>query len=414
MSTVQRQAPSIDKPHDDRLARRTTFILSAAQALGGAILSINIAVATLAGANLLDEDKKFATLPATMMLFGTMCSTVFASLLSEKLGRRVAFIIGTLIGASGGFVAAIAIIQHSFALLLLGTFLTGSSGAFIQQYRFAAADQASPEFRPKAVSWVLAGGILAGVIGPQTAIFTQALIPDAVYAGTFFAQVVLCLAVIPILMLLRIPRPKPKQGNQSEGRPLGALMSSFPFMTAVICGMMAYSTMSLLMTAAPLAMQGYQHSMADSSLGIQWHVIAMFGPSFVTGSLIARFGVERILLVGFALLAASAAVGYAGTSVAHFWTSLILLGVGWNFGFIGGTTMLTKYYRPEEQSRAQAFNDLLIFSSVAIASLSSGVLLELVGWRVLMIVAVPMVLLPVCLLAIHHLRGRGAATQPAN
>lgn len=382
---------------DDKRAFKAVLTLVLAQCFCGAMASLNIAVSTLAGADLLENDA-FATLPATTFLFGTMCSTVPASFLGHYLGRRAAFVIGALVGSVGGLIAAFAIIHDFFPGLLAATFVSGVSNAFIQQYRFAAADLASPAFRPKAISWVMLGGILAGIVGPQTAIYTTEMLPDALYAGCYFGQTLLCLLGVPILATLSIPKPAKRSGEDGGGRSLVAVLKSFPLMVTILCGASAYAIMSLVMTAAPLAMKSYDHTDAQSALGIQWHVIAMFLPSFFTGSLIVRFGVQPIMAMGFVLLGLAAFVGYLDTRVFDFWLALIFLGIGWNFGFVGATTQLASLYTEKDKGRVQALNDLVVFTGVAIASLSSGILLELIGWHALLLVSAFPILVSLLLL----------------
>lgn len=405
MTAPVEPADPLIAPHgiNDKAARRTVMTLIVAQCFCGAMASLNIAISTLAGAALLENDA-LATLPATTFLFGTMCSTVPASYLGHHLGRRPAFVIGALIGAAGGLIATFAVIQGLFAGLLVATFVTGASNAFVQQYRFAAADQASPAFRPKAISWVMLGGIMAGIVGAQSAIYTTHLIPNALYAGCFVAQTVLCLLGIPILATLSIPTGKRQAKGARGGRSLAQALKSFPLVVTIVCGACAYAVMSLVMTAAPLAMKSYQHTDAQSTLGIQWHVIAMFLPSVITGSLIVRFGAQLVMTAGFLLLGLAAFVGYLDTRVFDFWLALIFLGVGWNFGFVGATTKLADIVTQDDKGRIQALNELVVFTGVAIASLSSGLLLELIGWHALLLVSVLPILLSLFLLALLQIR----------
>ncbi|MDQ0316043.1 MFS transporter [Amorphus orientalis] len=390
---------------DDRLARRNAFLLAAAQALGGAITSITIATGGLTGFYLLGPDKSLATLPVTTMVLGTACGTVPAALLMRRIGRRPGFMIGSLVGAAGGIAACLAILYGSFLLFALATWFTGLSTAFVQQYRFAATDTASAVFRPKAISWVLAGGILAGVIGPQTVIWTRDLFSPIQFAGAFLAQAGLCLIAMTILAFVSIPKPKISD-DRTKGRPLTQILSETRIAIAVLCGVVSYALMSLVMTAAPLAMVQCGLSADNAALGIQWHVIAMFAPSFFTGNLIARFGRETITAIGLALLATSGIVALTGLTLGHFWLALILLGLGWNFGFIGATAMLTDAHRPEERARVQAANDLCVFGFVAIASFSSGKILNVAGWGMVNWALFPVIALALAALSWLVLTGR--------
>ncbi|MGE3150751.1 MAG: MFS transporter, partial [Pseudorhodoplanes sp.] len=250
-----------------------------------------------------------------------------------------------------------------------------------QSYRFAATDIASESFKPKAVSWVLAGGLFAGVIGPQLIIFTKDIWQPFLYAATFVGQALMALLAGLVLMLLRIPAPQ--AGHKAPpGRPLFEIVRAPRFLVAVMCGVVSYAVMNLVMTSAPIAMVDCGHSVTAATLGLQWHILAMYGPSFFTGSLIQRFGTGRVALAGFVLLAASAGTGIAGITVSHFWLALILLGLGWNLAFVAATTMVTECYRPEERNKVQAFNDFLVFGSMAVGSFISGILLVAGGWEI--------------------------------
>jgi MFS family permease len=379
--------PILEVASGDKLARRNAWVLAVAQALAGGNSAVVIATGGIVGA-MLAPDKGLATLPITFMVLGMWFGTLPVGSLARKFGRRAALQTGSLFGVLSGLISCAAVLNNSFVLFLLGAFSAGLYAAAHQSYRFAAADTASEAFRPKAVSWVLAGGVFAGVIGPQLIIFTKDLWQPYLFAASYIAQSAVALLAAIVLIFIKIPRPaapKPKEG----GRPLSEIARMPRFMTAVVCGVVSYAMMNMVMTSAPLAMVGCGHSVDDASLGIQWHVIAMYAPSFFTGSLIGRFGVERITLAGFVLMALSAAVGIAGITVAHFWIMLVLLGLGWNLAFIGATTMVTQCHRPAERNKVQAFNDFLVFGSMAVASFSSGKLLATLGWSVVNQVVFP-------------------------
>lgn len=393
----------------DRLARRNAMVLALAQAIGGALTSITVALGGLVGVYLLNENAELATLPVTAMIVGTACGTVPAAMLLARLGRKAGFMAGAVIAGTGGLVAFTGILSLSFPLYCLGTFMGGFSFAFVQQYRFAATEGASAPFRPKAISIVLAGGIFAGVIGPQTVIATKDLFLPVEYAGAYLAQAVLCLVAMSILAFYReVPAP-PRAQTAVASRPVLHIVREPAVALAIACAVVSYGVMSLVMTAAPLAMLSCGFTTAEAALGIQWHVIAMFAPSFFTGTLIARFGAESVTAVGLVLLCLAGGASLLGISLGHFYVALVLLGLGWNFGFIGGTTMLTNAQRPEERARTQAANELIVFGCVAIASLSSGVLFQTVGWEsinwaVMPIVVVPLALLGLGLLGVLRLR----------
>jgi len=251
------------------------------------------------------------------------------------------------------------------------------------------------------------GGVLAGVVGPQVVIFTKDLWQPYLFAATFIAQSVLALLAAGVLLLVKIPKPQPTL--EGRGRPLREILRQPRFLVAVACGVASYAVMNMVMTAAPLAMVECNHSVTDATLGIQWHVIAMFLPSFITGGLITRFGVERVVGVGLALLIFSAAVSMSGITLGHFYTGLILLGVGWNFAFIGATNMVTECHRPAERTRVQAFNDFLVFGTMAAGSFASGKLLAAYGWTFVNEVTFPMVLVVAVILIWHVIARRRTA-----
>ena len=382
----------------DRLARRNAAVLALAQAIGGALTSMTVALGGLVGVYLLNENAELATLPVTAMIVGTACGTVPAAMLFARIGRKAGFMIGAGIAGTGGLVAFTGIQLASFPVYCLGTFVGGFSFAFVQQYRFAAAEGASDTFRPKAISIVLAGGILSGVIGPQTVIATKDLFLPVAYAGAYLAQAGLCLITLAVLLFYREPEAARLEAAKGVGRPVLHIVRQPAVALAIACAVVSYGVMSLVMTAAPLAMIACGYTTSQAALGIQWHVISMFAPSFFTGSLIARFGAEPVTAVGLVLLCLAGITALLGISLGHFYVSLILLGVGWNFGFIGGTTMLTNAQRPEERARTQAANEFIVFGSVAVASLSSGALFQTVGWESINWVVMPLVVMPFALL----------------
>ena len=388
---------------DDNLARRNAMVLAVAQALAGGNNTVIVSTASIVGA-VLAPDKGLATLPVTAMVFGMWLGTLPLGVLARRFGRRFALQCGSAFGILSGLISYAAVMNEQFWALLIGTFCGGLYAAAHQSYRFAAADTASEAYRPKVVSWVLAGGVFAAIIGPQLVIFTKDLLSPHLFAASYLGQSACALVAAIVLQFVKVP-PLPPAGHDSA-RPLGEIVRSFRFIVAVACGMASYGMMNMVMTSAPLAMIGCGHSVTDATLGIQWHVLAMYAPSFVTGSLIARFGIERITGMGLALIAATAVVGIAGITVAHFWTALVLLGFGWNLSFIGATTMVTQCHRPHERNKVQAFNDFLIFGSMALSSFSSGQLLANFGWAVINEVIFPTIVVAGALLAWLALRPR--------
>ncbi len=389
-------APAIDVA-DDRLAARNALVLAVAQAMAGGNATVITATTGIIG-SMLAPDPALVTVPISTMVLGMWIGTLPVGMLAKAFGRRFALQTGSVFGMFSGLVSYTAVMHGSFALLLLGTFCGGLYAAAHQSYRFAAADTASPRFRPKAVSWVLAGGIFAGIIGSQLVIFTKDLIPAALFAGTFLAQSACAALAAGVLVFVKIPRP-PVSRAFADGRPLIAIIGQPRFIVAAACGMASYAMMNMIMTSAPLAMVMCNHSVNEAALGIQWHVIGMYAPSFVTGSLILRFGVRRMMALGLTMIVGAAAMGLAGIALWNFWIGLAVLGVGWNFAFISATTLVTECHEPHERNKVQAFNDFLVFGSMALGSFSSGALLSRYGWDAVNGMVFPVVLMAALLLA---------------
>lgn len=400
-----------DQIGEETEARRNVLVLAIAGALGGAPSSIAIALGGLSGAYLLSADKSLATLPVSFYIVGGAIAAMPAAILMARVGRKVGFMLGSLTGIVGGLMAAAAIMVGSFVWFAIGLGVAGIASAFVQQFRFAAADAGSATFRARAISWVMLGGIASAVLGPQSIILTRHWFDPIPFVGGFLAMAVLAALGLGVLTFLRGAAAAPPMVRHGEGgRPLLEIARQPRFIVALVCGIGTYALMSLVMTAAPLAMVACGLGQDTVALGIQWHAIAMFAPSFFTGSLIVRFGTERVVAAGLVLLAACGAVALAGIDVLHFWGALILLGVGWNFGFVGATTMLTETYRPEERARVQGLNDLILLSFVALASFSSGALFSTVGWNVLNMIIFPVVAVSAVALGVGYgLRRRAAA-----
>jgi MFS family permease len=392
----------------DARVRSNVVRLAAAQALTGANAAVIFATGSIVGATLA-PDISLATVPISMYVLGIAAGTLPTGAISRAYGRRVAFIIGTGCGALTGLLGAFAILRGSFPLFCCATFLGGLYGAVSQSYRFAAADGASAAYRPKAVSWVMAGGVFAGVLGPQLVQWTMDVWSPHLFAFSFIAQALV--ALIAMAVLAGVDAPKPAPSDMHGGRPLFEIVRQPRFIAAALCGVIAYPMMNLVMTSAPLAMKMCGLSVSDSNFGIQWHVVAMYGPSFFTGSLIARFGAPRVVAAGLLLEAAGAAIGLSGIAAIHFWATLIVIGVGWNLGFIGASALVLETHLPQERNKVQAFNDFLVFGAMAIGSFSSGQLLANYGWSAVNLVVFPPVALGLAVLVVASFAKRRAALQ---
>ncbi|OBQ80534.1 MULTISPECIES: MFS transporter [unclassified Mesorhizobium] len=387
-----------------REARRTAVLLAAAQAIVGSAAPIAISIGALAGQYLLGPDKSLATAPVTGFNLGVALGALPAAAIIRRLGHRGGFMTGTIVTALGGLIATLALFQASFWLFAFGLGVIGVGGAFVQQFRFAAADNAPPQFKARAISFVLAGGIVTAILGPQIVIYTGDLLAPVMFAGSFASILVLAAIGAIILSFLHTSRrtSSAAEAAASDARPLVEIATQPRFVAALFCAVGSYALMSFVMTGAPLAMVGCGLSTDDATLGISWHVMAMFGPSFFTGSLIHRFGAERIVAIGLVLLIACAVVALSGLALWQFWTALILLGLGWNFGFIGATAMVAASYHPSEKGKVQGFHDFVLFGSVAFASLMSGAVYNAWGWTMLNWIVFPVVVL--CFLALGTLK----------
>ena len=394
----------VDAAAGDRLARRNALVLAATQALAGGNNAVLVATGGIVG-TMLAPDKSLVTLPLSILVLGTWLGTLPLGVLARRLGRRSALQIGTACGVLTGLICCAAVLQGSFLLFNIGAVLSGFYATAHQSYRFAAADTASEAFRPRAVSLVLLGGVAGSVVGPQLVIATKDFWPPYLFAVSYLGQSVLALIAGAVLALLNIPKPPPRAAV-GDGRPIFEIAKEPRFIVAVACGVASYSVMNMLMTSAPLAMVGCGHSVTDATLGIQWHILGMFAPSLVTGTLIARFGIARMAGIGLALIVGAAVINITGISVWHFWIALAVLGVGWNFAFVAASTMVMQCHRPNERNKVQAFNDFLVFGSMAIGSFSSGALLVNSGWSTVNEVVFPVVLVAGALLLWGALRGR--------
>jgi MFS family permease len=394
-----------ETPYDalsgDRLAKRNAFVLATGQALAGANNTVIVVTGGILG-SMMAPDKSLATLPISLMVCGMAAGSLPVGVLARRFGRRIAYQIGAVVGTLAGLIGYAAITHGSFWLLLLATFCGGLYAASHMSYRFAAADTASAAFKPKAVAWVMAGGLFAAFIGPQLVIFTKDAMPPYLFAASYLGQAAVAAVACALLSLVRVPQAA--EHTSAGGRPLGEIVRQPRFIVAATCGTASYALMNLMMTSAPLAMVDCGLTVSDATLGIQWHVLAMYAPSFFTGSLILRFGVTRTVAAGLVLLAGSAAVGFSGVTVWHFWGALILLGIGWNFALVGATTMVTETHRAEERNKVQAFNDFCIFGTMAVGSFISGGMLAHFGWFLVNVVMFPVVAVAGAMLAWLALR----------
>jgi len=386
--------------------KRNVLILASTQAL---FQTVSVMVITLSGIVgwMLATDKSLATLPIALMMVAAAVTMIPASLLMQRYGRKAGFLLGATLGGAGGLLAAVAIWLDNFALFVAANMLVGSYQAFAQYYRFAAADAASVEFRSRAISWVIAGGVFAAVAGPNLVRFTQNVgtVPSAL---TYLSMV--ALSILAILLLSRLALPSESASEvKGEARALPAIMKQPIFLTALAGSTIGSAVMLLVMTATPLAMQICGQPIGAAATVIQWHVLGMFAPSFFTGNLIRRFGVLTIMTTGVVLLLGHVAIALSGIEYLHFLSGLILLGVGWNFLFVGGTTLLTEAYRPSERAKVQAAHDFLMYIAISIATFSSGSLLSAFGWHAVNLAVLPMLaiaLLMIVVLGIQQKRER--------
>lgn len=380
---------------DDARARRNLAVLVAAQAVLGSQLPVTFILGGLAG-QILAPSRCLATLPISVIILGSMLSAPLLAGLMQRRGRRIGFVLGAAGGGTGSALCAVALARGSFGLFLAGSLLTGLYMSAQGFYRFTAADGGSPAFRPKAISWVMAAGLASAIIGPQMVKATSDALAPVPFAGAYLAAALLNLAGVWIFAFLDSPPPPAPKPGSPRLRSRIELLRTPRIAVAMICGMVSYALMNLVMTSTPLAIVGCGFSTANAADVVSWHVLAMFAPSFFTGSLIARFGPEAVVAAGLATLAAAAAVGLHGVGLGHFLVALILLGIGWNFGFIGATAMLTASHTPEERGRVQGMNDFAIFLLVCLASLASGGLMNctggdpVAGWTAVNLAAAPL------------------------
>jgi MFS family permease len=385
---------------------RNVALLGMCQMLGMIGMSINMTVTALAGKSL-TADPSLATLPLALQFAGSMLATMPASQLMRRFGRRNGFFLGVTLGVSGALLAMAMVFQRSFVGLCLASMLVGTFQGFALFYRHAAADTASPEFRSKAISLVLAGGVVSAVLGPQLSKWSFDMFAPVLFAGAYLVMAIAQACSFLFLPFVEIPRIKAAD-SRDTGRPLAEIARQPAFIVALAGGMVGYGVMAFVMTATPLAMIGCGFQFQDAAFIIQWHALGMFAPSFFTGSLIARFGVLQVMLAGAVALMASVAVDVSGLGIEQFFIGLVLLGIGWNFLFVGATTLLAECHDAREKAKVQGFNDFMVFSSVTAASFGSGYLLNRFDWAAVNLGVLPLIAIVVVLLIWLMMRPREA------
>ena len=399
-----------------RDSRRNVMLLALCQALFMSCGTLIVASAPLIGV-VLAPTPALATVPIGLMFLAVMTFTLPASLLMRRIGRRNGLVLGGISGAVGAGVAAFAIHDQDFFLFAVGMMFIGVFNSFSQYFRFAAADTAEDGFKARAISLVLAGGVVAAFLGPNLARLTRDSVTSVPFVGGFLCVCVLALLCAAVVSRVRIPRPA-KEERDGPTRPMWAIVSAPTYLVAVLGATIAYGSMNLVMTSTPLAMHAYGYDFGSTASVIQWHVVGMFAPSFFTGRLINRFGTLQVMMVGAILLCACVLINLAGVAMINFWIALALLGLGWNFLFIGATTLLTGTYTPAEKAKAQGTNDLMVFSIVAITASSSGAIHASLGWARLNMAVLPALIVVVvaCLwlmIARRRTAQRELASRPA-
>ncbi len=392
--------PSTTPPDFNRKkSLRNIALLSMSQALNGSSQGIVMSVGALAGV-ILAPDPVLATLPATIMIIGLALTAIPATMAIDRLGPKHGFMLGAALAFVGGLSASYAVSVSSFLYFCIALALVGAGAAFAQQYRFAAADSVADQWKARAISFVLLGGVLAGFLGPRLSFIAKDWINGAEFAGSFLMISGLAFVALILLSFTKLaPLAKPQE-YESSGRTLGELIKTPAVFVPIISGMATYSLMTFVMIAAPLAMVTVcGHSVETATTAIQWHIVAMFAPSFVTGIIIDKIGAHLTTGIGLFLILLCAAISLNGVSEWHFYIAMILLGVGWNFGFIGSTTLLSKAYSPAEAAKTKGLNEQLVFGSMVLASIGSGALLQLIGWQSVNVLVIPVATATIALLA---------------
>jgi len=373
--------------------KQNVLVLATCQVLFGTGRSLLIATAPLIAYGIASH-KGLATLPTSLVIVGTAVMTIPASLFMRRVGRQVGFVVGSIIGVVSGLVCAFSVLHSNFWLFAFGTFLFGLFAGFAQLYRFAAADVASEDFKSKAISLVLAGGVVSGFLGPESAKIGQNLVTSVPFVGAYVILTGVTILAIFVLFFLDIPMMTPEE-RAGPRRPIIQIMKQPVFLVAATAAMISQGVMNFLMTATPIAMCNAQHQFADTALVIEWHIFGMFAPGFVTGHLINKFGEVKMIIIGLALQFVCVGVALVGVEVAHFWLSMLLLGVGWNFAFTAGTSLMTRAYTVSERAKTQGTMNFLIYGFVSVLSLSSGALVHFFGWNVVNLGALPFLVIAV-------------------
>ena len=386
--------------------KRNVTLLALSQAVLITGTSLLLASCALVGMSL-SSTKALATLPLALLFMAQMATTIPASLYMQRVGRRLGFMTSSVFGLAGAATATVGVFKAEFSIFCFGTILIGVFNGFGQYYRFAAAETAPKEYRSRAISYVLAGGLVAAFAGPNLAKWSRQLLPEE-FAGSYAILTGIYLLAFSIAYFLSMPKPGATT-RSAGGRPLAEIARQPAYLVAVASAMVGYGVMNFIMIATPLAMHDFAHPFSDTAFVIQWHVFGMFVPSFFTGHLIRKFGTANIMLTGVLLLGLCVGINFTGTTVIHFWSSLIFLGLGWNFLFVGATTQLTETYSPGEKAKAQALNDFIVFGTVTLTSLSSGAVQNILGWETINMAVIPFLLLIV--LANLWLRGKEPLNQ---
>lgn len=371
---------------------RNVPILAFCQAMSMSGASLMVATAALVGLELAD-DKSLSTLPLAVQFMAVMLASIPAALLMKKIGRKASFLLASLFGFSGAIVSTWSIMQHEFWGFVFGAALIGVFNSFSNYYRFSAADAVDLDHKSRAISFVLAGGVIAAIIGPNLANYTRTSLQGYVFAGSYASLIILYILSVIALSFLKLPEAEEHDTSSQPQRSLIQIAKQPACIVAIICGMLGYGVMSFIMTATPLAMHHHQHDFSDTSFVIQWHVLAMFAPSFFTGAIIRKTGELKVMFTGALLGIGCVLINLNGASIFHFWTSLVLLGLSWNFLFVGATSLLTQTYERSERFKVQALNDFIIFTVVAIASLSAGFLQYRFGWDAVNIGVLPLLVI---------------------
>ena len=370
--------------------KRNVILLSLSQAVLTTGTSMMLTSSAIVAMDLA-QNKSLVTLPLALLFLTQMATTIPASLFMAKVGRRFGFMTSAMIGLGGGAVATTGIIYTEFSLFCVGTALIGVFNGFGQYFRFTAAEVVTDDYRSRAISYVLVGGVLAAFAGPNLANWSRH-VHASDFAGSYACLVGIYLLAFCFAFNLKITKADAFSGTKA-GRPLGVIARQPAYLVAVASAMVGYGVMNFIMIATPLAMKGYDHAFSATAFVIQWHVFSMFVPSFFTGHLIRRFGTTIIMLTGVLLLGLCVFINFVGITVTHFWSALVLLGVGWNFLFVGATALITKTYSPSEKAKAQALNDFIVFGTVTASSFSSGAIQQALGWQTINIAVIPFLII---------------------